>query len=54
MATYLGETVEPVEGYVPDDPKHPGRKPASEGWVWCRWSDGRMWLHWRAQLRAER
>lgn len=24
-----------------------------EGWLWCRWPDGREFKHWAAQLSAE-
>lgn len=26
--------------------------PAEGGWLWCRWPNGQLWKHWRAQLRT--
>lgn len=28
-------------------------KPGFNGWIWCRWPDGREFLHWAAQLSNE-
>lgn len=37
---YLGEPVTVIEDL-------------GDGWVLCKWRDGRVWKHWRAQLVAQ-
>lgn len=49
---YLDQEVEPVQE-LRDDDKLPQRPvlPAPDGWIWCRWPDKKLYMHWRAQLK---